>query len=232
MTLLKDVDMKFILEAPNVIGMVPVTMGLQSSRMESTVLSRFIDASCGHTHVKVERTAPNPAPSDPPETKLDIKGSKSKSGTQKIVRINKKSHKTMKCPFCESVLNTRAIHGHCRHKHEKYDPGYVTRYIKGISAAAAGPAPAVAADLPEGPGGPSSDPKETLNSISPNTLVTGMHVRQVRPDRGNKVLGYGVVTARIGGLLEVNYGNGKKYKIPADCLEIVTGPEKIVPRVS
>jgi hypothetical protein len=55
MTLLKDVDLKFILEAPNVIGVVPVIMGLQASRIDSTVLSRFIDAACGHLSVKVER---------------------------------------------------------------------------------------------------------------------------------------------------------------------------------
>ena len=230
MTLLIDVDLKFILAAPNVIGVVPVTLGLQASRIDSTILSKFIDAACGHLHVKVERSAPveknaekihfntDSAPADPPGVTDDKSDSKSKSRSQKIVKTTNRSRRTLQCPFCEEIMNTRVIHGHCRNHHQdKYNPGDVTRYIKGIPATAVGPTPVVAAD-PPGDSRPSSDPDETLTGPY---LRTDMHVKQIKAINGNKHEGIGVVQGRKGNMIEVQFGSGKYDRLPAECLEAV-----------
>ena len=157
-------------------------------------------------------------PADQGNEKTDNPGSKSKSRSQKIVKKTKGSSKTMQCPYCEDVMNTRVIHGHCRNRHQdKYDPGYVTRYIKGIPVAAARPMPAAAADPPGDPG-PSSDPNETLTGPY---LRTNMHVKQVKAINGNKHDGIGVVQGRKGNMVEVQFGSGKYDRLPDVCLEAV-----------
>jgi len=222
MTILIDVDLKFILAAPNVIGVVPVTMGLQASRIDSTILSKFIDAACGHLHVKVERSAPveknvekihfntDSAPADPPGVKNDKLDSKSKSRSQKIVKKTKGSGRTLQCPFCEEIMNTRVIHGHCRiHHQDQYNPGDVTRYIKGIPAAAAGSTPAAAADPPMDPG------------PIPIEFKPGIHVKQIKAINGNKNDGIGIVQGRKGNMIEVSFQSGKYDRLPDICLEAV-----------
>lgn len=69
------------------------------------------------------------------------------------------------------------------------------------------------------------EPARTLDTISPNTIVTGMHVRQIRPDQGRQIFGTAVVLARVGDIIEVRNGGGKKHKIDARCLEVVPAGE-------
>jgi len=63
----------------------------------------------------------------------------------------------------------------------------------------------------------------TIDMISPNDLITGWKVRQIKPDgcREN-MFGVGVVTARKAGLIEVRDGSGKKHTIDARCLVVDT----------
>lgn len=62
----------------------------------------------------------------------------------------------------------------------------------------------------------------TMDALSPNTIATGMHVRQIKPDQGRQIFGNALVlTRRNGGLIEVRNGGGKKHVIDARCLEIV-----------
>lgn len=66
------------------------------------------------------------------------------------------------------------------------------------------------------------DPK-TLDMISPNDVINGLKVRQIKPDGGRETMyGVGIVTARKAGLIEVRDGNGKKHTLDARCLAIDT----------
>lgn len=242
MALLRYVDLKFILEAPNMHShVIPVTMGLQASRIDSTILSTFIDAACGHLSVKVDRPVTmqqavdamviplkdqdripaeknvekihfntDSAPADPPGVKHDKLSPKSKSRSQKIVKTTNRSRRTLQCPFCEEIMNTRVIHGHCRiHHQDKYNPGDVTRYIKGIPATAAGSTPAAAADPPGDPG------------PIPIEFKPGIHVKQIKAINGNKNDGIGIVQGRKGNMIEVSFQSGKYDRLPDVCLEVV-----------
>lgn len=76
-------------------------------------------------------------------------------------------------------------------------------------------------------GGAGETPKEltlkTLDTISPNDVINGLKVRQIKPDGGReKMCGIGIVTARKAGLIEVRDGNGKKHMLDARCLAIDT----------
>lgn len=66
---------------------------------------------------------------------------------------------------------------------------------------------------------------KTMDTLSPNTIATGMHVRQIKPDQGRQIFGTAVVLARVGDMIEVRNGGGKKHKIDARCLEIVPAGE-------
>jgi len=55
----------------------------------------------------------------------------------------------------------------------------------------------------------------------PNEFKVGVHVKQVKPYNDRKVSGIGVVTARVNGLIEVNFAGTQYYKIAPDCLEVV-----------
>lgn len=61
--------------------------------------------------------------------------------------------------------------------------------------------------------------------LDPLVIVSGLTVKQVKPDGGRQMYGNGMVVARRGEICEVR-NNGKTYHILADCLEIVRGPEK------
>ena len=64
---------------------------------------------------------------------------------------------------------------------------------------------------------PAEDPK-TLEKISPNDLIVGLKVKQIKPDGDRFILGIVTVTARRGPLCEVQDRNGQKHMIQAQCL--------------
>lgn len=55
----------------------------------------------------------------------------------------------------------------------------------------------------------------------PDEFKVGAHVKQIKPYLDRKVSGIGVVTARVNGLVEVNFSGTQYYKIAPDCLEVV-----------
>jgi hypothetical protein len=55
----------------------------------------------------------------------------------------------------------------------------------------------------------------------PAELKIGVHVKQIKPYLDRKVSGIGVVTARVNGLVEVNFSGTQYYKIAPDCLEVL-----------
>lgn len=67
----------------------------------------------------------------------------------------------------------------------------------------------------------------TMDKAPASEIVTGIHVRQIRPDNGRQFFGVGTVVARErnGELIHVRNGGGKIHKIDAHCLELVTSPE-------
>jgi len=70
---------------------------------------------------------------------------------------------------------------------------------------------------------PQSETRSPL--LDPLVIVSGLTVKQVKPDGGRQMYGNGMVVARRGEICEVR-NNGKTYHILAACLEIVRGPEK------
>lgn len=55
----------------------------------------------------------------------------------------------------------------------------------------------------------------------PDDFKVGAHVKQIKPYYDRTVSGIGVVTARVNGLVEVNFSGHQYYKIAPDCLEVV-----------
>ena len=55
----------------------------------------------------------------------------------------------------------------------------------------------------------------------PAEFKVGAHVKQIKPYLDRKVSGIGCVTARVNGLVEVNFGGTQYYKIAPDCLEVI-----------
>jgi hypothetical protein len=69
---------------------------------------------------------------------------------------------------------------------------------------------------------PQSETRSPL--LDPLRIVSGLTVRQVKPDGGRQMFGTGTVTARHGEICEVRNG-GKTHHILAACLEIATGKD-------
>jgi hypothetical protein len=57
-------------------------------------------------------------------------------------------------------------------------------------------------------------------------IVTGIHVKQIRPDAGRQIFGTATVIERRGEIVSVRNGNGKVHKILAACLQAVGSTEK------
>ena len=55
----------------------------------------------------------------------------------------------------------------------------------------------------------------------PDEFKVGAHVKQVKPYHDRKVSGIGIITARVHGLVEVNFNGSQYYKIAPDCLEVI-----------
>jgi hypothetical protein len=55
----------------------------------------------------------------------------------------------------------------------------------------------------------------------PVEFKVGAHVKQTKPFQDRIVPKVGIVTARVGSLIEVNFGGTRYVKIAPDCLEIV-----------
>ncbi len=81
----------------------------------------------------------------------------------------------------------------------------------------------VPGDRPAATTPPQSETRSPL--LDPLVIVSGLTVKQVKPDGGRQMYGNGMVVARRGEICEVR-NNGKTYHILAACLEIVRGPEK------
>lgn len=79
-----------------------------------------------------------------------------------------------------------------------------------------------------------SPPQSETNTRSndsltqPLKIVTGIHVKQIKPDNGRSFYGIGTVVARENGgqIISVRNGGGKIHKIDVNCLEVVSSPEK------
>lgn len=111
--------------------------------------------------------------------------------------------KIMKCLYCDLLKDTRTLHRHSVTAHKDlYDKAALTEYIRGNPISAAGPGPA---DPPV----PAADTE----------IKKGMRVRQVKPDKGQTFLGTALVNSRMGGLINVDLGNGYFRKVDAACLE-------------
>lgn len=214
MSLLNNVKLSFILEGPNVIGTHPVTMSLEASRIDCQTLTRFIDAACENLNVTVKKpdsvqVQDLPRKSDPAAGPVQVlrnpgtvPSEMSAAAAKKVkVKKEKKPGTLLQCPYCDRSIDTRTLHYHIRKRHsERYDKSSVSRYILG--------------------GGGLTDYKKTLETVSPTMIVTGMKVRQIKPDHGTQFQGVGTVTARVGGLFEVDLGNGMKKKVDAACLGV------------
>ncbi len=114
--------------------------------------------------------------------------------------------KILKCLYCDLMKDTRTLHRHSATAHKDlYDKAALTEYIRGepVSAASQGPAD---------PPGPAAD-------AFPGEIKKGMRVRQVKPDKGQTFLGTALVNSRMGGLINVDLGNGNCRKVDAACLE-------------
>jgi hypothetical protein len=57
-------------------------------------------------------------------------------------------------------------------------------------------------------------------------IATGMYVRQIKPYKGDLILGTAMVLSREGNLIEVRNGNKKKHTIDVECLELAESPGK------
>jgi len=55
----------------------------------------------------------------------------------------------------------------------------------------------------------------------PAEFKVGAHVKQIKPYLDRKVSGIGCVTARMKGLIEVNFSGTQYYKIAPECLEVL-----------
>jgi len=66
-----------------------------------------------------------------------------------------------------------------------------------------------------------------MNAAPLNEIVTGLKVRQIKPDQGRQFFGVGTVVARErnGAIICVRNGGGRIHKIDAKCLEIVPAGE-------
>jgi len=151
---------------------------------------------------------PSPAPKNPAKNK-------------------KAGGKIMKCPYCERTMDTRAMQSHAQDAHkDQYDQGAVRRYIKGENAIAI---QGIDQDLlhavPEVRPRTRGDPKGPAPGPAPGPaaeIVSGMHVKQIKPDNGFLAQGIGTVRQRIGKNCEVSYGGKQGYRtISLDCLEVV-----------
>jgi len=69
---------------------------------------------------------------------------------------------------------------------------------------------------------PAAPTNSATTLLDPLKIVTGVHVRQTRPDGGRQIFGTGTVIARHGEIIDVRNGGGKVHKILAACLEVVT----------
>ena len=119
---------------------------------------------------------------------------------KKGTRSPQKSHgNKMQCPYCDRIFDTRAMQGHCASTHpDHYNKEDLTRLIK------IGPVA-----------------HKTLDRLQESEMVVGLQVRQIKPDRGTLCQGDLLVTARQGGLIEVQEKNGQKHKIDRLCLGVV-----------
>jgi hypothetical protein len=136
----------------------------------------------------------------------------------------KQGGRQIPCLYCEKELNSHGMHMHIKGAHPgKYDEFMKTpdRLHHGIhSGGQTGSA--------DGGHKPASDIKtEPAPSLSESDkIITGIRVMQSKPVDGKLFFGIGTVTARTGDLVTIRNGQGKKYTLDVQNLEIATGPVK------